>query len=173
MDGYLIDTNIIAYWFDERSEQHGSVITRAASLAPNAPLFVSWITIGEIDYGHRVESQSLTSQQAEFVEFVDKELPQRLSLTRHTTAYYGDIRARLFNKYAPEKKRTKGMRPEQLLDPETAKSLGIQENDVWIAAQAIERNLVLVTHDRMDHIRQVTKDAELRLRIEDWARPTA
>jgi predicted nucleic acid-binding protein len=53
-----------------------------------------------------------------------------------------------------------------LVDPLTAKCLGIQENDLWIAAQAYESNLVLVTHDKMDRLREVASDL---LAFEDWA----
>jgi tRNA(fMet)-specific endonuclease VapC len=78
---------------------------------------------------------------------------------------YGDLRARLFEKFAPKKRRRKGLRPEELVDPVTAKELGIQENDLWIAAQAIERNLVLVTNDAMARIQEVASE----LKVEDWA----
>jgi len=55
-----------------------------------------------------------------------------------------------------------------LVDPVTAKVLGIQENDLWIAAQAIERNLILVTNDGMSRIREIASE----LRIEDWGSAT-
>ena len=60
------------------------------------------------------------------------------------------------------------MRPEQLLDPITAKELEIQENDLWIAAQAIAHEMVLVTNDRMTRIRDVAKGAKQELRIQNW-----
>ncbi|MCH7920211.1 MAG: hypothetical protein IIC50_19795 [Planctomycetes bacterium] len=74
------------------------------------------------------------------------------------------LRAALFDKYAPKKNR-KGLRPEQLIDPVTSKGLGVQENDIWIASQALEHNLVLVTNDQMNHLREVASD----LRVENWA----
>ncbi len=89
----------------------------------------------------------------------------RPSSARTPTATYGDLRARLFEKFAPKKRRRKGLRPEELIDPVTAKELGIQENDLWIAAQAIERNLVLVTNDAMARIQEVASE----LKVEDWA----
>jgi len=54
----------------------------------------------------------------------------------------------------------------------TALTLGIQENDLWIAAQAIERHFILVTSDhRMTRIREIASEAELV--IEDWALTSA
>ena len=70
-----------------------------------------------------------------------------------------------FEKYAPNVKRRRGLRPEQLIDPVTSQELGIQENDLWIAAQALEYNLVLVTNDKMERIRDVCEE----LQIENWA----
>ena len=46
------------------------------------------------------------------------------------------------------------------------KLLGIQENDLWLASQAMERDLVLVTGDRMKHIVEV---AGQDLRTLKWA----
>ena len=46
--------------------------------------------------------------------------------------------------------------------------LGIDENDLWIAAQAIEHNLVLVTNDEMKRIKHVAGPV---LDIEDWTEP--
>ncbi|UCE58409.1 MAG: PIN domain-containing protein [Phycisphaerales bacterium] len=165
MDGYLLDTNIVKYWHDTRCPEHGLVAARVEQLDERAPLYVSVITLGEIEFGHRAESPITTESQREFSSFVSERLPDRLKVDRHSVSHYGDLRARLFEKYAPIGKRAKVKRPEQLIDPVTAKTLGIQENDLWIAAQALERNLVLVTHDKMDHIRKVASE----LRIEDWA----
>ena len=169
MDGYLLDTNIVTYWFSARHAEHGPVVERIQNLNELAPLYVSVITIGEIEYGHRVDSPELTERQAEFVAFLERKLPLKLDVTKHSATAFGDVRARLFNRYGPRGNRTKGMRPEQLLDPATALSLGIQENDLWIAAQAIERNFVLVTNDTMDRIREVAPE----LRVENWARRKA
>lgn len=166
MDGYLLDTNIVSYWFNEQRSEHSLVIDRVGSLGPTVPLYVSVITIGEIEYGHRANPVAVTEQQDEFVAFLERMLPQKLNVTKHSATAFGDVRAKLFDEYAPLGKRTRGKRPEQLLDPETALSLGIQENDLWIAAQAIERNLILVTDDKMDHIRKVAPE----LRVENWAR---
>ena len=94
-------------------------------------------------------------------------MPQILPITHHTANHYGTLRARLFNKFAPSAKKGKSQRPEQLRDPVSGRELGIQENDLWIAAQAIERNLVLVSNDKLARIREVVAE---ELSIKDWAR---
>jgi tRNA(fMet)-specific endonuclease VapC len=163
--GYLLDTNILKYWFNEATPEHHHVIRHLMALDVNAPLRISAISLGEMEYGHRCESDTDTPIQTAFKDFVNKRLPDVLRIHRSTSIHYGHIRANLFKKYAPKNKRS-GLRPCQLVDPITATSLGIQENDLWIAAQAIEFNLVLVTHDRLSCIKEVASEL---LEVEDWA----
>jgi len=82
----------------------------------------------------------------------------------HTARTYGELRALLFDKYAQKKKRS-GLRPEQLFDPATSLELGIQENDLWIAAQAMVKNLTLVTSEKLRRISEVAGD---KLDIKNW-----
>lgn len=69
-------------------------------------------------------------------------------------------------KYQREKLKSKNKAkwPEGWVEPSTGKELGIDENDLWIAAQAIERNLVLASQDSMARLLDVAAE----LRIEDW-----
>jgi len=160
IDGYLLDTNHVRYWFDNSA----GVLARIATLPKETPLRVSAITLGEIEYGHKAESPSAPTEiQLKFSLFVRSKLPAVLPVTTSTTTYYGDIRSKLFTRFSPKQKQ-KRRRPEQLLDPVTGKELGIQENDVWIAAQALEHDLILVTNDPMHRIREVVLD----LRVENW-----
>ncbi len=165
MRGYLLDTNIVSYWFLPGTPQNCSVVAHIGGLDAGTPLRVSAVTLGEIEYGHRVVSTTDSSKQAQFNHFVQEQLPRALNVRGTTRIYYGQIRARLFKKYSPQQGR-RALRPEQLVDPVTATTLGVQENDLWIAAQAAEYNLVLVTHDRMTRLREVVSDI---LAIEDWA----
>ena len=126
---------------------------------------VSAITLGEIEYGLRVVSEDSTPSQEAFRELVEHRLPMVLDISKTTRMYYGLLRARLFEKYAPRRKRRRGLRPEQLIDPVTSRELGIQENDLWLAAQALEFNLVLATNDALERLRDVCAD----LMIENWA----
>jgi len=168
LDGYILDTCIIEYWYNEHSEFPAVKAAVEAHQGEEAPLYISVASLGEIQYGHAANPKGAGVERDCFIAFVRDKLPQALALTRHTVEPYGLIRAQLFELYAPRNKRTKGMRPEELIDPIDSRELGIQENDLWMAAQAIERNLVLVTHDGMAHIRQATKDLDPPLRIEDW-----
>ena len=125
---------------------------------------VSAITLGEIEYGLRVVSQDSTAWQEALRDLVDRRLPMVLDISKATCMYYGLLRARLFEKYAPRHRRRRGLRPEQLIDPVTSRELGIQENDLWLAAQALEFNLVLATNDALERIREVCEE----LQVENW-----
>jgi len=161
MDGYLLDTNIITFWWRKEAK----VLEHINALAGKAPIRMSVVSLGEVEYGHRVEApDGQTQVQAEYKEFIRDKFPYPLDVSETTTQYYGDLRAKLFLRFAPWDKRKKAMLPEQLRDPATGRELGIQENDLWIAAQAVEHNLVLVTHDAMKRL----KEAEDELRFEDW-----
>ena len=119
--GYLLDTNIIGFWFDEQRPQHQAVVNAVASLPADAPLAISVITLGEIEYGHRaVSKEDYTGRQLRFNELVRRHLPRVLDIRKTTTIYYGKIRALLFDKFAPKTKKRKGFRPEQLIDPVTS-----------------------------------------------------
>ena len=163
--GYLLDTNIVAYWFDRGRPQHERVGHHIQELPETTPLMISAITLGEIEFGLQV-AQAETPEQEAFRAFIHTNLPMVLDITKATRIYYGALRASVFEKYAPNVKRRRGLRPEQLIDPVTSQELGIQENDLWIATPALEYHLVLVTNDKMERIRDVCKE----LQIENWAR---
>jgi len=165
--GYLLDTNIVVYWFDARRPQHERVVRHIQELSEATPLMISAITLGEIEFGLQVSKVSAPEQEAsqdELRVFIDTNLPMVLDVTKATRISYGVLRASVFEKYAPNAKRRSGLRPEQLIDPVTSQELGIQENDLWMAAQALQYNLVFVTNDKMERIRDVCVD----LQIENW-----
>ena len=61
------------------------------------------------------------------------------------------------------------MNQEQLIDRFTWLELGSLENDLWIAAQAISRNLTLVTNDSNKGMKRIREAAGESLYIENWA----
>lgn len=177
MRDFLLDTNIIKYWYDRECEQHAAVIRNIETLNELAERFehrprllVSVITLGEIEYGLCVQTGDFAKEQEAHRQFVDQELPDRLELRRDAVTAYGEIRAKLFNKYAPGEKRKRGVRPEQLIDPISSLALTIQENDLWLCAQAVSHGMVLVTNDKIHAIREVSEGMEPALLIQNWTR---
>ncbi len=177
MADYLLDTNILSYWYDESRSEHAKVKARVGTAKqPDAGtgyvpcLFVSVVTLGEMEYGHRVNDQEDLAKRARYLDFVREQCPEVLELTKHVAEHYGRLRAWLFNNCAPRSKRTKGLRAEELVNLATGRELGIDENDLWIAAQALTYNLVLVTHDSRGYFGRVLQQFDTELEVEDWAR---
>jgi len=167
MRTFLLDTCIWSYWFNPNRLEHTKIKQQVESLAGNSVLGISIITWGEIVYGHHVSGKKGHPIQAEYLQFIKSKEPKTFKIDIHTANTYGKLRAHLFDRYAPKEKRKKNLRPEQLVNPVTSLELGIQENDLWIVAQAIVRGLTLVTHDKFTHIREI---AGSELHTKDWAR---
>ena len=178
MRDFLLDTQTIHYWHDVTTPQHVAVMANitslnlaVASLELKPRLLMSVVTLGELEFGHRVALAPDPERQAAYISFVREKFPQPLELTSDAIDAYGDLRTRLFNKYAPRHKRKPKMRPEQLVNPATAKELQIQENDLWLCAQAVAHEMVLVTNDRMTAIREVASGMNPPLMIQNWTMP--
>jgi predicted nucleic acid-binding protein len=172
---YLLDTNILAYWYDTSRPEHAKVLDRIGKVKLPDPrtkyvprLYVSIITLGEIEYGHRVAPASDAVRQREFTRFVREKCPVALELTDDVAENYGELRAWLFENCGPKAKKSKAKRTEELVNPTTGKELGIDENDIWIAAQAKTHNFVFVTHDSRGNFGKVLKQFAPALTIEDW-----
>lgn len=177
MRDFLLDTQTIRYWHDSGCSQHAAVngnVTAlqqlAAPLQVKPRLLVSVVTLGEIEFGHRVALAPDPAAQSAYIKFVQEELPNPFELSSDAAVAYGDLQTRLFNKYAPGTKRRPKTRPEQLVDPVTARELQIQENDLWLCAQAVAHGIVLVTNDRMTQIRDVATGMNLPLLVQNWTK---
>ena len=175
MRDFLLDTQMIRYWYDTECREHTAVIGNVEALRKLAEsvehkprLLVSVITLGEIEFGHRVQVGDHGALNEARMMFVNEELPDRLDLTADAVTAYGEIRSRLFNKYAPGDKRKPKMRPEQLVDPINSLGLQIQENDLWLCAQAVGHGMVLVTNDAMRPITQVVEGMDPPLLVQNW-----
>ena len=176
MRDFLLDTQIIRYWYDSDCSEHAAVLANIESLNEQArppvehkPRFlVSVISLGEIEYGLRAQKGDFDEKQESFIRFVGQQLPVRLDLMEDAVTAYGEIRSRLFNHFAPGEKRKPKMRPEQLIDPINSLTLQIQENDLWLCAQAVSHGMVLVTNDGMRAIHEVIKGMKPELLIQNW-----
>ena len=159
MRDFLIDTNIWAYWFDPQRypDEHENIQRWLASLPSFARLSISVISWGEIAVGFP------DSIQTRHLEFIRSVKPSIITLDHHIAEEYGKLRGDIYTKAL---KRKKGLNPKDSVDRFTWLEVGSLENDLWIAAQAISRNLTLVTNDAMERIRKVAGES---LHIDNWA----
>lgn len=163
VNGYLLDTCMVSYYFAEQAQ----VVAKINSLPSTDLLKVSAVTLGEIAFGHHLTHSTDHQRREECDRFINIQFPksQVLTVTRSTRMYDGELKARVFQAFP-----TKGVNhPERLIDRVTSAQLGVDENDLWIAALSIEYNLVLVTNDEMERIRAVA--APMGLTMEDWTLP--
>lgn len=176
MADYLLDTNILSYWYDTTRPEHPNVVVKVNLVRQPNPitgyvsrLFNSVVTLGEIEYGHRVASSPDPVKQTAYKRFVQTQCPIILEITKHVAEQFGELRAWLFNNCTTNKRKTKTKRAEELIFPATGKELGIDENDIWITAVAMTHNLVLVTHDSRGNYGKVLAQFATTLQVEDWA----
>ncbi len=175
MRDYLLDTQMIRYWYDPDCQEHAAVIgnvealrTLTASAEHRPRLLVSVVTLGEIEFGHRVQVGDHAAHNEARMKFVNEQLPDRLELTEDAVRAYGEIRSLLFNKYAPGEMRKPKMRPEQLTEPASSLNLQVQENDLWLCAQAVGHQMVLVSNDAMNPITEAAKGMSPPLLVQNW-----
>ena len=179
MRDFLLDTNIWEYWFNPAKEpEHSNVLKHVSKLKNQCEemkssfrVWMSSVTWGELECGYQVQADKEHSLEAPFRQFIHKIAPKEFVVNKHVACDYGRIRARLFEKYSPKEKKKKGLRPEQLIDPVTSLQLRIQENDLWLVAQAITKGLVLVTNDRKS-LKPLLETAGDELTVENWAAET-
>ncbi len=178
MADYLLDTNILSYWYNSTSPQNESVVANIKRVRqPDARtgyvsrLFISVVTSAEIDYGHKVSSSPGSAGQVEFRTFVDQQLPPALEIPNSIREPYSTLRSWLFNQYSRKEQRARARRAEELFNPTTARELGIDENDLWIAAHAALYGFVLVTADRLARIATAIESAGIGPEVEDWTKP--
>ena len=168
MESYLLDTNIASFLLDKNSKFYKIAIKFAQSLNPNDRIFISRIVVAEIKYGHKVFKVFLYSdiKRRQAIENAFKTY-RVLEISKHTTDPYSDIRSALFLKYARQDRKGKikdTKFPEKLVDRTTSFELGIQENDIWIAAIALEYNAILVTADKhFSRIKELIPDLRIKL----------
>lgn len=154
LDGYLLDTCLLSALLDPTKGTHVAVCGTIDSLDEKAPKYVSVITLAELRFGIRLATLRGDSDTERLDEIVRKaQLHPPLNVTRHTAEEYGFIKAELANKYLYKALR-KDSRPrwiEDWVDKATGKKLQIDENDLWLTAQAQERNLILLTAEKKIH----------------------
>jgi predicted nucleic acid-binding protein len=160
MRDFLIDTNVWAYWFapSKYPNEYKNIQERLGCLPSTARLSISVITLGEIAVGISKEFKKDSSVQVQHLKFIYSQRPSIIEVDKHMAEKYGELRGLLSNR-----KRQTG----KLVDRDTWLELGSLENDLWIVAQAMSRNLTLVTNDKLCRINEVTGK---KLNIENWAK---
>lgn len=157
MNGYLLDTNAASALWDARHPDHKKSRSFLQEHS-TSPFWISVISLAEVEYGLKTVSKLQEGRQKDVRDQMAG-FSNVLDINKHTIHPCSDLRAALFKTYAPRnsKGRLTKKRVEDLCERTSSKELGIQENDVWLAAQAVQYNLILVSDDRMLRIIEVSK----------------
>ena len=168
MDGYLFDTNAVSPLWNARHPEHDTVKGFFAGVS-QSPVWLSTIVLAEIEYGLKIAPKMNIDSQNQVRREISNH-PLILDIDKHTIAPYSDLRAELFKRFSPRDHRGRltVKWPENLFERTSAKELGVQENDIWIAAQAIQYDLILVTDDSMQRLVEVSENLDYPLRIARW-----
>jgi len=168
MDGYLFDTNALSALWNARHPEYDTVKAFFASVS-QSPVWLSTIVLAEIEYGLKITPEIDIDSQNQVRREISNH-PFILDIDKHTIGPYSDLRAELFKKFSPRDRRGRltVKWPEDLIERTSAKELGVQENDIWIAAQAIQYNLILVTDDYMQRLVEVSESLDYPLQIARW-----
>ena len=135
------------------------------NLDPGSAKYVSTVSLGELAFG--LQLATLRNRAVPSLrQVLDKARNYAvLGPTEHTSKIYGELKARVAEKYLRNVTRLgRPRRVEDWVNHVTGKLLQIDENDLWQCAQARERNCILVTADKGIQ-RIADADSELRVKI--------
>ncbi|MGA1834269.1 PIN domain-containing protein [Rhizobium wenxiniae] len=164
MEAYLLDTTILSIYLDPTHPHHATKSQSLAALSADSPRFVSAIALAELGFGTRLASLlgkgNLSALQAIIAQAQSHAV---LDITHHTASVYAEVKANVAHKYlAKTLRKDRPKYIEEWVDKATGQKLAIDENDLWMCAQAKERDLIFVTADaRMKRI----PDADPNVRL--------
>lgn len=146
MDFHLLDTNIISVLFDQRRANHVAVRTALEGINQGDAQYVSVVGMAELRYG--MQAAALAGQDVTHIRQTLDEADRfnLAEINRHTAEAYGEVKARLADHWV-DLNRKMPRWPEDWKERVSGKTLQIDENDLWLVAQAIERNYHLITSD--------------------------
>ncbi len=156
MTKYLLDTDIVSYLADSKSQFHDPVFRKLYSLSNKDKVFIHILTLYELEYGISCGVPGLEAMLSETERTFLNRLPV-ISLSREAAKIFGRI------KYTFRKKIEMNFKNKNELE----KNLQQKNVDFIIASSAIETGSVLVSNDAV--FLQI-KEIEMGFRVENWTK---
>jgi tRNA(fMet)-specific endonuclease VapC len=151
--GYLLDTNHIAAW----ERQDPILMAHLREVSPENIIWVCPISLAELECGLRITTSTDPQRRAACRRFIEDQVldfVREIGIT--TRDSYAEIMERIWRTHPPANARVDTQRH--------LSSLGVDVNDVWIAAVALEHGLILLTNDGMNAIRACVPN----MRVDNW-----
>lgn len=163
MDAYLFDTTILSISLDSKHHFHAEKSRALDALPKTAPRYISTVALAELMFGVElaiVMGKDLPTLREIIVKARTNAI---LGLSHHTAQSYATLKAKMASKYlAKPLRRDRPKYLEDWVDKANGKALGVDENDLWMCAQAKERDLIFVTADaRVKRIEDADSDVRL------------
>jgi predicted nucleic acid-binding protein len=147
--GYIYDTSVLSALLDAAHGRHAD-IARAVTLLPeDASHFVSAVSLAELTFGVRMSETFAPSRLPALEQMLVDVRPYGvLEIGHHTSAAYAELKTNLAKRYLIKANRRD--RPRWIEEwplNNRGQRLQVDENDLWLCAQAKERSLTLLTAD--------------------------
>jgi tRNA(fMet)-specific endonuclease VapC len=156
MTKYFLDTDIISYLSDSKSNFHEPVFLKLRSLPDKDEILISILTLYELEYGVSCGSPDFVSMLSETENTLLNRLPA-IPLSRKGAKIFGEI------KYAYRKKVEDNFKSKGELE----KHLQKKNVDLIIASSAIETGSILVSNDA---IFPLLKEVRSDFLTENWTK---
>lgn len=166
MEGYLLETSTLSALLDSEHPKHADAKAAVGALDPASPKYVSVVALAELTFGQRlIEAFTRTSPAYLAAILAEARRHALLDITRHTASEYAELKAILARTYLDKALRRDRPRwVENWVDRATGQILQVDENDLWMCAQARERELIMITADaKMDRVSKADPRVELRI----------
>jgi tRNA(fMet)-specific endonuclease VapC len=149
---YLVETSALSALLQDNHSHHAIAEAVFSALPDGSAQFASIVTVAEMEFGlkqviangaHARQIAAVTAR----IAIVRNYAP--LPLTHHTAINYAELKSKIAQHIQP-KANSQGLNRwiELWQDGNVGSQLGIDENDLWIAAQAKERDFTVIAGDR-------------------------
>lgn len=149
MTGYIYDTSVLSALLDTSHQRHADIVRAVASLDEDASHYVSAISLAELTFGVRMSEVFAPARLPALEQMlVNVRTYGVLEIGHHTATAYAELKTNLAKRYLLKANRRD--RPRWIEEwplNNRGQKLQIDENDLWLCAQAKERLLTLLTAD--------------------------
>ena len=160
---------VASAYLDPTHKNHGVVLAAVEGMTNQEFRYISVIALAELmaglEFAEAFGGGKLPALRQRLARAREHAL---LEVNRHTATANAELKRSVAEHFMPKAMRRKAPRPrfvEDWIDETTGKKLGIDENDLWMCAQAKERDLIFLSSDKKMINRVRAADPSIRLQL--------